>query len=73
MLEYVFQAIRANPDGSIHTVCHEGKFEAFDLEAAIVTAQALLEVIPISEACNALYILDQSRHILWTGDIEETA
>ncbi len=72
-LEYVFQAIKANPDGSVGAVCHEGKFEAFDLESAIVTAQALFEVIPISDDCDSLYILDPSRHILWTGAIEEMA
>ena len=68
--DYLFQALEKKPDGSVHLVCHEGKFQAFDLESAIVTARALLEVLPISEACNMLCVLDPSRQVLWSGPIE---
>jgi hypothetical protein len=67
--DYLYQALELNPDGSVNLVCHEGKFQAFDLESAIVTGQALLEVIPTADACNELRVLDHSRHLLWSGPI----
>jgi hypothetical protein len=36
-----------------------------------VTGQALLEVIPTSDDCNHLCILDPTRHVLWSGPIED--
>lgn len=68
--DFLYQAVEMDPDGAVETICHEGKFQAFDLEAAIVTGHALLEVIPTSDACNHLCILDPSRHLLWSGPIE---
>jgi hypothetical protein len=69
--DFIYQALEMNPDGTVEMVCHEGHFQAFDLEAAIVTGHALLEVIPTSDACNKLCILDPARHLLWSGPIED--
>jgi hypothetical protein len=69
--DFIYQAIEMNPDGSVEMVCHEGNLQAFDLESAVVTGQALLEVIPTSDDCNHLCILDQTRHLLWSGPIED--
>jgi hypothetical protein len=30
--DYLYQALELNPDGSVNLLCHEGKFQAFDLE-----------------------------------------
>jgi hypothetical protein len=68
--DYLFQAIETYPDGSVHLVCHEGRFQAFDLDSAIVTGRALLEVLPISDACTTLCVLAPSRDVLWSGPIE---
>ena len=70
MPEYLFQAIERRPDGSAAFVCHESEFLADDLDSAIVTANALLEVIPIAEKCNSIQVLDQSREVLWSRPIE---
>jgi hypothetical protein len=68
--DFLYQAVNMNPDGSVEIICHEGNFQAFGLESAVVTGQALLEVIPTSNDCNHLCILDPARHLLWTGPIE---
>ena len=69
--DFIYQALQVNLNGSIEMVCHEGTLQAFDLEAAVVTGHALLEVIPTSDDCNKLNILDPTRQILWSGPIED--
>jgi hypothetical protein len=67
--DYVYQALEMNSDGSVSLICHEGRFQAFDLESAVITGQALLEVIPTADACNELCVLDVLGRVLWSGPI----
>jgi hypothetical protein len=51
--------------------CHDSQFEAEDTESAIVVANALFEIIPVSDRCNRIEVLDQSRKRLWSRAIED--
>ena len=68
--EYIFQAVERGEDGSVEFVCHESDFKADDLESAIVTANALLEVIPVADKCNRIQVLDEGGNVLWSRLIE---
>ena len=70
MPEYIFQAVQLGLEGAEHFVCHESDFHAADLESAIVTANALLEVIPVSDQCNMIQVLGLDRGLLWRRPIE---
>ena len=70
MPEYIFQAVEHGADGSVAFVCHESEFKADDLDSAIVTANALLEVIPVADKCNSIQVLDLTGQVLWSRAIE---
>ena len=70
MQAYVYQAAEIDDDGSLIDVCHERRFEAVDIEGAIVTAEALHEVLKAAEHCNAIRVLDADRNVLWTRRLE---
>jgi hypothetical protein len=63
---YVYRAAQLERDGTLRRICHEREFEAADYEAAIVTAEALHEVLHAAEHCNAIQVLDSFRNMLWT-------
>ena len=70
MPEYIFQAVERARNGILMFTCHESEFAANDLESAIVTANALFEVIPVSDRCNRIEVLDLSGVRLWSRAIE---
>jgi hypothetical protein len=66
MIPYVYQAAQLDQGGAVQDVCHERPFEAADLDAAIVTAGALHEVLKVAEHCNSIRVLDAHRAVLWS-------
>ena len=64
---YVYQAVRLGRDGAVELVCHERPFRASDECSAIVTAEAMHEVLHTQD-CNALRVLSEAREILWTRE-----
>jgi hypothetical protein len=63
---FIYQAAELGPDNSLRVVCHERKFEAAAFEEAVVTANALHEVLHAAEHCNAIRVLDTNRNVLWS-------
>ena len=70
MPDYIFRAVERDPAGVLILVCHESQFQAADMESAIVTANALFEVIPVSDKCNSIEVLDPSGAVVWSRAIE---
>ncbi len=70
MKQYLYQAAQLADDGSLEDVCHERSFEASDYEAAVITADAIHEVLKVAEHCNAIRVLDTLRNVIWSRLIE---
>ena len=71
MQPYFYQSIQLLDGGEVKTICHERPFEASDDESAIVTGEALHEVLQAAEHCNAIRVLDANRAVLWTRLLQE--
>jgi hypothetical protein len=70
MKQYLYQAAQLADDGSLEDVCHERSFEASDHEAAVITADAIHEVLKVAEHCNAIRVLDTLRNVIWSRLLE---
>ena len=70
--EYIFQAVERARNGDVLLMCHDSQFAATDTESAIVTANALFEIIPVSDRCNRIEVLDPFGNRLWSRAIEES-
>ena len=71
MQAFVYRAAQLASDGTLQQICHERGFEAADHEAAIVTAEALHEVLKAAEHCNAIQVLDLHGNMLWTRYLQD--
>ncbi len=47
-----------------------GRFETADLDAAILTADALHDVLNLAEHCNSIRVLDAHRAVFWSRMVE---
>ena len=68
--DYIFRAVERDPAGVLSYLCHESEFQAADLESAVVTANALFEVIPVADKCNSIEVLDPSGGCVWSRATE---
>ena len=70
MTDYILQAVERGPDGRLLFVCYDSPFVADEIESAVVTANALFEVIPVLDRCNRIEILDTCGNRLWSRPID---
>ena len=70
MTDYIFQAVERGADRQLVFICHDSQFVADDIESAVVTANALFEVIPVLDRCNRIEVLDPFGNRLWSRPIE---